>query len=134
MGMPQYVVGKVSDALNKAGRPLNGSSVLLLGAAYKADVSDTRESPSLELITHLRSGGATVAYNDPYVPRIEVDGVAMESVELTDGELEAADCVLIATNHSSYDWERIVRKSRLVMDTRNATGALAAGLDKVVKL
>ncbi len=134
MGMPQYVVGKVSDALNRAGRPLNGSHVLLLGAAYKADVSDTRESPSLELISHLRAGGATVAYNDPYVPRIDVDGVAMESVELSDGELAAADCVVIATNHSSYDWARIVEKSKLIMDTRNATGAVAAGRDKVVKL
>jgi UDP-N-acetyl-D-glucosamine dehydrogenase len=86
------------------------------------------------LITHLRAGGATVAYNDPYVPRIDVDGVAMESLELTDGELEAADCVVIATNHSSYDWERIVEKSSLIMDTRNATGALAAGRDNVVKL
>jgi UDP-N-acetyl-D-glucosamine dehydrogenase len=134
MGMPQYVVGKVSDALSRAGRPLNGSSVLLLGAAYKADVSDTRESPSLELISHLRAGGAKVAYNDPYVPRIDVDGVAMESVELTDEELEAADCVVIATNHSSYDWERIVEMSKLIMDTRNATGTLAVGRDNVVKL
>ena len=134
MGMPQYVVQKVADALGGRGKLINGSRVLLLGAAYKADVSDTRESPSLELISHLRARGATVAYNDPYVPSVEVDGVWMESTELTNAELSAADCVLIATNHSSYDWKRILEASSLVMDTRNATGALANGLDKVVKL
>jgi UDP-N-acetyl-D-glucosamine dehydrogenase len=133
-GMPQYVVQKVSDALNGAGKSLNGSRILLLGAAYKADVSDTRESPSLELISHFRARGATVAYNDPYVAAIEVDGLGMESVEITDEELAAADCAVIATNHSSYDWERIVRASGLLMDTRNATGHLASGRDKVVKL
>ncbi len=134
MSMPQYVVQKVADALNRTGRSLNGSRILLLGAAYKADVSDTRESPSLELISHLKARGATVVYNDPYVPQIDVEGVPMESVELTDQELGAADCVVIATNHSSYDWEQILEASSLVMDTRNATGALAADQNKVVKL
>ena len=134
MAMPQYVVQRVAEALSGVGKALDGSRVLVLGAAYKADVSDTRESPSLEIISHLRGGGATVAYNDPYVPSIEVDGVPMASVDLTDGELAAADCVLIATNHSSYPWERILQVSSLVMDTRNATKEVAVGREHLVLL
>ena len=134
MGMPEYVVMKVASALEGDGKSLKGARVLVLGAAYKADISDTRESPSLELISRLRAFGMTVIYNAPYVPAIEVDGVSIQSTDLTDSELGSADCVLVATNHSSYEWQRIVDLSSLLIDTRNATDGLTGTLGKVVKL
>ena len=133
-GMPAYVVGKISDALNEDGKPLKGSRILVLGVAYKADVSDLRESPALDLIEVLRRKGASVAYHDPYVPRIEVDEVSMERVALEQQTLREADCVVIATAHDSYDWRWVVENSRLIMDTRNATADVEVNQGKVVKL
>jgi|Deesub1362A_J573_1020465.scaffolds.fasta_scaffold09936_2 UDP-N-acetyl-D-glucosamine dehydrogenase len=133
-GMPQYVLGKIADALNEDGKPLKGSRVLILGVAYKRDVGDTRESPALDLIRLLQGKGADVVYHDPYVPRLEVDGVPMSSVTLDEAALQRADCVVIVADHSEYDWEWIVEHSRLVVDTRNATKGVVANSARVVKL
>jgi len=133
-GMPQYVLGKIADALNEDGKPLKGSRVLILGVAYKRDVGDTRESPALDLIHLLLEKGADVAYHDPYVHRLEVDGVSMSSVTLDEAALQRADCVVIVADHSAYDWEWIVEHSRLVVDTRNATKGVEANSARVVKL
>lgn len=133
-GMPHYVLSKISDALNEESKPLRGSRVLVLGAAYKADVGDVRESPTLDLLHLLREKGADVNYNDPFVPRLKLDGIVMTSVPLTEELLQAADCVVISTPHSSYDWQWVLENTRLVMDTRNATGKTPNGSAKVVKL
>lgn len=133
-GMPQYVLGKIADALNEAGKPLKGSRVLLLGVAYKADVGDLRESPALDLIHLLQEKGADVAYHDPYVPHLDEDGIVLSGVTLDRGALQAADCVVITTDHRSYDWEWVVQNSRLVVDTRNATRGVRAGNARIVKL
>ncbi|MFQ5344100.1 MAG: nucleotide sugar dehydrogenase, partial [Anaerolineae bacterium] len=133
-GMPQYVLGKIADGLNEAGKPLKGSRVLILGVAYKAGVSDLRESPALDLIHLLQEKGADVAYHDPYVPRFDVDDLAMTGVSLNRHALRTADCVVITADHSSYDWEWVVENSRLVVDTRNATRDVRAGGARVVKL
>jgi UDP-N-acetyl-D-glucosamine dehydrogenase len=130
--MPGYVVDKISDVLNIQRKCLNGSRILVLGAAYKRDVTDWRESPSLDIIRLLKSKGALVNYHDPLVPVINVDGERETSCELTTQSLREADCVVIVADHSLFDWKWIVEESALVMDTRNAT----QGLDspKVVKL
>lgn len=119
--MPRYVVQRVQDALNDQAKPLRGSRILMLGVAYKPDVADLRESPALTVIDLLLERGAQVRYNDPYLARIELPGVgALTSATLTDDELAAADCVLIHTAHSAYEWDRIVAQSRMIFDTRNA--------------
>ncbi len=131
--MPHVVLGKIADALNDAGKPLKGSRVLVLGVAYKADIGDLRESPALDLIQLLHGKGAEVTYHDPYVPRLQVDGLALTGVALDAETLRQTDCVVIATAHSSYDWPWVVANSQLVMDTRNATKGVGAGA-RVVKL
>ncbi len=133
-GMPQYVLGKVADALNEDGKALKGSRVLILGVTYKADVGDLRESPALNLIHLLQEKGTDVIYHDPYVPRLDVDGLKMTSVPLDQDTLQTADCVVITTAHGSYDWEWVMENSRLVVDTRNATKGVAANPARVVKL
>ena len=134
LGMPAYVVGKVTDALNDSGKPVKGSRVLVVGVAYKADVGDIRDSPALDVIDLLREKGATVSYHDPHVPRLDLDGRSMESVRLAKEELEGADCVVITTAHSSYDWQWVVRNSRLIVDTRGATRKVEASPGRVVRL
>ncbi len=135
--MPQYVVRKVMDALNEAGKPLRGSKVCLLGVAYKKDVDDPRESPSFVLMDLLRAGGAIISYNDPHVPKLPEmrhhDVSDMTSTELTPAFLASLDCVLIATDHSAYDYEFIVRHAPLVVDTRNATRSVTEGREKIRK-
>jgi UDP-N-acetyl-D-glucosamine dehydrogenase len=123
--MPYRVVEALSEALNQRGRSVKGSRILVLGLAYKRDIDDLRESPSLTLIELLRKRDAEVSYNDPFIPAVGRGrhyDLNMQSVELDD--LGSYDCVLIATDHSDYDYERIVRESRLVVDTRNATARL----------
>jgi UDP-N-acetyl-D-glucosamine dehydrogenase len=120
-GMPQYVVSKVVDGLNEAGKAVKGSTILVLGVAYKPNVSDLRESPALDIIHLLQGKGGRVQYNDPFVPEFKEDSLALTSQPLTAALLQAADCVVIATDHSSYDWDWIVANSRLIIDTRNAT-------------
>ncbi len=135
--MPGYVVGKVADALNARGKPVKGSKVALLGMAYKKDVDDPRESPGFELMDLLLGRGADVSYNDPHIPRLPAmrhyPHLRMESSALTPEYLAAQDCVVIATDHSAYDWDTIVRHAPLVVDTRNATRTVGAGRDKIVR-
>lgn len=134
--MPDYVIRRVQDALNDAGKAMKGSRVLVLGLAYKKDVDDARESPSFELIEGLHAKGCKVDYNDPFIPaapakrKHELD---KSSVELTDENLAGYDCVLISTDHSDYDYDHIVTASQLVVDTRNATRNVSAGREKIVK-
>jgi UDP-N-acetyl-D-glucosamine dehydrogenase len=135
--MPQYVVRKVIDALNDAGKPLRGSKVCLLGVAYKKNVDDPRESPSFVLMDLLRAGGADLSYSDPHVPRLprmrHHDVPDLTSTTLTAEFLASQDCVLIATDHTAYDYASIVRHARLVIDTRNATKGVAEGREKIIK-
>ena len=122
--MPYYVASRIMEALNASGKSLNGARVLVLGVAYKKDVEDVRESPSVKLIQLLREKGASLSYNDPYVGRIQIAEDILTSVELTDELLSSADCVVIATDHSCFDWERIASQSKLIFDTRGATRSL----------
>ncbi len=131
--MPHYVVHKVMDALNERGKSLRGSKILVLGVAYKKNVDDMRESPSVELIKIMKEKGARVDYNDPHVP-VAVSprkGFTMRSTPINERKLKGYDCVLIATDHSSYDYRWIVKNSRLVVDTRNATRGIKSR--KIVK-
>src|SRR6266478_5863531 len=132
--MPSYVVDATVEALNGQRRCLNGARILALGVAYKRGVGDIRESPALEILTRLRDKGAAVSYADPYVPSIALDGVALKAVEVTDGELAAADCVVILTDHPEFDYRRIVEVAPLVVDTRNATWGIPAPAGRVIAL
>jgi UDP-N-acetyl-D-glucosamine dehydrogenase len=122
--MPYYVVSRITDAINSKGKSLHGAKVLVLGVAYKKDVEDVRESPSLKLIKLLHEKGAIVSYNDPYVASVRISENNLRSVELTDEQLASADCVVIATDHSCYDSRNIAQKANLVFDTRGATRRL----------
>jgi UDP-N-acetyl-D-glucosamine dehydrogenase len=134
LGMPQYVVDKVSRVLSERGTKIQGARIIVLGVAYKANVSDTRESPALDIIEILRNDDAEVVFNDPLVNKIDLSDVEMESTTLDAGLLARADCVIIATSHSSYDWNWIISNSSLIMDTRNATGISGSKSPKVIKL
>jgi UDP-N-acetyl-D-glucosamine dehydrogenase len=132
--MPEYVIQRTMRALNSVGKAIKGSKVAILGLAYKKDVDDQRESPSFELIDHLLELGATVTYNDPYIPKVREMRkyhLDMSSNDLTPAYLGAQDCVLISTDHSNYDWPFIVEHSKLIVDTRNATGSVKKGREKV---
>jgi len=122
--MPYYVVQKTVDALNRTGKSLAGSRILVLGIAYKKDIDDQRESPSLKIISILRKAGARVDYNDPYVLRSsghrEYPDLDLRSVPLTAGRLKKYDAVVIATDHSAYDYDWLVRNAALIVDTRHA--------------
>ena len=132
--MPEYVVEKVQDALNDHRKALKGSSILVLGVAYKRDIDDLRESPALDIIRLLEDKGAIVSYHDPYVPEIREDGhsSAHVSIELTESALRSADCVVITTDHQIVDYENVVRHAQMVVDTRNATRGLSGS--KIVGL
>ena len=130
--MPDHVVRRVVEQLNDRGVPLPEAEVLVVGAAYKPDVSDTRESPAIDIIDGLEAWHATVDYHDPHVPTLSVGERTHESVPLTDGRLAGADCVVVVTDHSAIDIERVVEASSLVFDTRNATAGLEA--EHVVRL
>ncbi len=121
--MPYYVVDKVMNALNQRGKSINASKILILGLAYKKDIDDTRESPSMKLIELLLEKGAQVDYNDPYIPhmkKMRKYDFKKSSVAISQESLSRYDCVLIATDHSSYDYEFIAKNSALVVDTRNS--------------
>ncbi|MFZ9857792.1 MAG: nucleotide sugar dehydrogenase [Roseiflexaceae bacterium] len=121
--MPRYWVQKVADALNDQSKAIRGSTVLVLGVAYKKDVSDVRESPALDIIHLLREKGAHVTFHDPHVASIRIDGERLYgATDLTDA-LHTSDCVIIATDHSSYDWAHVKTHAPLVIDTRNALKA-----------
>jgi UDP-N-acetyl-D-glucosamine dehydrogenase len=122
--MPYYVISRITDVINSKGKSLRGAKVLVLGVAYKRDVEDVRESPSLKLIELLHEKGANVFYNDPYVASVKISENNLRSVELTDEQLASADCVIIATDHSCYDYRNIAQKANLVFDARGATKRL----------
>ncbi len=122
--MPYHVVSAVMEALNTHGKTLKGAEILVLGVAYKKDVEDMRESPSLKVIQLLREKGAEVYYNDPYIPEIHVLGGTLRSVKLSKKRLTSADCTIIATDHSRYDIKQIVGLSKMVYDTRGVTRGL----------
>jgi UDP-N-acetyl-D-glucosamine dehydrogenase len=117
--MPHFVVEKVQNALNDATKPLRGSRVHVLGVAYKRDIDDVRESPALDVMHLLKSRGAIVSYSDPYVPSIRVDGVALPATPVEDA-LEAVDCLVIVTDHAAFEFEEIVKRAAIIVDTRNA--------------
>jgi UDP-N-acetyl-D-glucosamine dehydrogenase len=130
--MPYFCRSLVSQALNHSlQRSLKGSRVLVLGVAYKPDISDMRESPAVKLIGLLENAGAEVAYHDPHIASFEENGLAMSSAPF---EPAAYDCVVIVTDHSGIDYERLVEDAALVVDLRNATGANGRQSDKVWKL
>jgi len=135
--MPEHVVNRVGEALNDHGKALKGARVLVLGLAYKKDVDDVRESPSVTLMELLAERGAKVSYHDPYIPVAkpmrEHDIAHLRSVPLTPATLKAADCVLISTDHSSVDYDLVCKHAPLVVDTRNATGQKKRAKSRVVK-
>jgi UDP-N-acetyl-D-glucosamine dehydrogenase len=132
--MPRFAVSKVQDALNERGKPVKGSRILVLGVAYKPNVDDLRESPALDVIHLLKQKGAAVSYHDPYIPRFRHDSWAMESVVDLMAEVQAADAVVIVTDHKTYDYTAILEAANLVVDTRNALGAMGKTNPKVVRL
>src|SRR5712691_8728104 len=119
--MPHYVVNKISEALNEQRRSFNGATVLVLGVAYKGNVSDVRESPALDIMQALMLRKAVVIYNDEYVPSLTLGNRTLHSQSLSSGLLQAADCVVIVTDHSYYDVPWIIREARSIVDTRNMT-------------
>ncbi|MFO0944578.1 MAG: nucleotide sugar dehydrogenase [Planctomycetota bacterium] len=133
--MPQYVIQRVNLALNSHCKPIRGSKICILGMAYKKDVDDPRESPSFELMARLEELGATVTYNDPHISKLprmrHYDMEPKESQALSPEYLAEQDCVLIATDHSAYDWPTIVRHSRLVVDSRGATRRCKEFMEKI---
>lgn len=135
--MPVYVVGQLAIALNRCGKPIRGSKIAMLGVAYKKDVDDPRESPSFRLMELLQEQDAILTYNDPHIPVLpkmrHYKTPKLNSEKLTPEFLASQDCVLIATDHSSYDYDFIVKHSRLVIDTRNATKDVTEGRDRIVK-
>jgi UDP-N-acetyl-D-glucosamine dehydrogenase len=134
--MPRYVVGRLLEAMNERGKTLKGSRVLVLGAAYKPDVDDVRESPALDVIALLKQRGAEVTFHDPYVAEIhhEREGWKMDSVKDVMKSVRESDAVLIVTNHKAYDYAAILAAAKFIFDTRNALGATVKGNPKVVKL
>ena len=132
--MPAVVVRKVAQALNEEKKAVNGSRVLVLGVAYKRDIDDMRESPALDVIRLLENQGAKVEYHDPHVSQFREDGHEHKSVELTDSAISGADAVVIITDHSIVDYQRVVRLAGVIVDTRNATARLAKGKGRIVSL
>jgi UDP-N-acetyl-D-glucosamine dehydrogenase len=117
--MPYFVVGKIREALNRRRKGVNGSKVLALGVAYKRDVEDVRESPALDVIRLLEADGATVSYHDPFVAELQEEGTHLSSVELTDAAMAEADAVVILTDHSDFDYQRVVDASTVLVDARH---------------
>jgi UDP-N-acetyl-D-glucosamine dehydrogenase len=124
--MPEFVVGKVWEALNRAGKAVNGSRILVLGVAYKPDIDDVRESPAFDVIRLLEADGAEVEYHDPYVPYLEEDGKTWQGRALTDELISSVDVAVIVTNHSSVDHARVFNLAPIVVDSRNATKGLSS--------
>ena len=136
VSMPSYVIGKIAETLNQRGKPIKNSRILILGLAYKKDVDDLRESPSIILIEQLRHHGAKVDYNDPYIASTHKQrehDLKLKSVPLTGASLKKYDVVVIATDHTVYDYAFIVKNAKAVVDTRNATKSIVQGREKIVK-
>ena len=132
--MPAYVVAKVGDALNAHRKSLKGSSVLVVGASYKPDVNDIRESPALDIMEILAHKGADVRYHDPFVPSIDTPAVKLTSVPLAAKTLASADCVVLTTHHSTLDYRMIAEMATCIVDTRNALKNVPVADGKVTKL
>ena len=130
--MPKYVVELIQNSLNKKGKAVKGSNIVVYGVAYKKDISDQRESPSLKIIELLIKNGAKLSYNDSYVPKIHLNGTVLHSRDMK--AIKDCDCAVIATDHSYYDYEAIVKNASLVIDTRNATNGIADRSGKIVKI
>jgi UDP-N-acetyl-D-glucosamine dehydrogenase len=132
--MPRHVADTVAEILNEDRIAVNGSKLLILGVAYKSDVSDVRESPALDVIRLLQQKGAEIRYHDPHVRELAIDGESLKSVDLSDDVLAGADVTVIITQHGSVDYQRVVDRSQRVFDTRNATRDVTSGREKVRKL
>jgi UDP-N-acetyl-D-glucosamine dehydrogenase len=130
--MPAYVVDKVVSALNDESKAVKGSRILILGVAYKPNVGDLRESPALDIIHLLSERGAILSFNDPHVDNLSDEGVDVPGVPLTDHNLQDADCVVIVTHHDAFDWQRIGKQARLIVDTRHVVDS--SGQARVVTL
>jgi UDP-N-acetyl-D-glucosamine dehydrogenase len=135
--MPEFVVEQLAAALAACGRDLSGGKICILGVAYKRDVADPRESPAFRLMELLGARGVELSYNDPHIPVLpKMRNFAVPSLasrDLSAEFLSSQDCVLIVTDHSTYDWEFVVRHARLVVDTRNATRNVKIGREKIYK-
>ena len=134
--MPYYVVQRTAEALNEKGKSIKGAKILILGLAYKKDVDDTRESPAFRLMELMEEKGASVDYNDPYVPVAPITRkykINKKSVSLTAENISQYDCIIVVTDHSDYDCEFIVNNARMVIDTRNLMGSKAIKSEKVIK-
>jgi UDP-N-acetyl-D-glucosamine dehydrogenase len=132
--MPGYVVERLAELLNDRSKALRDARVLLLGVAYKRDVSDVRESPAIDVATSLLRRGTTISYHDPYVPEFYLKGRVLESMALTPELLRAQDCVVILTDHRSVDYRAVVEHSAMVFDTRNVTASVRDGRANVAVL
>ncbi len=130
--MPHFVAGKVADALNRFRKSINGAKILMLGVAYKKNISDVRESPALDILQLLAKKGARLSYCDPYVPLLDEHGIKLKAEKFTAAALRRADCVVLVTDHDLFDCRLIARESKVVVDTRNALKGCNAG--KVIKL
>ncbi|MBL4938141.1 nucleotide sugar dehydrogenase [Clostridium sp. YIM B02515] len=131
--MPEFVVENAMKLLNKDRKALNGSRVLLMGAAYKNDIDDMRESPALKVIEHLEKNGAIISYNDPFIPSFKHNGTEYKSIDWRT-EIDSADIVIITTNHSCYEYQEIVDRAKIIYDTRNATKGVKNNREKINKL
>jgi UDP-N-acetyl-D-glucosamine dehydrogenase len=125
-GMPRFVVTRAMELLNDRGKPMRGSRVHILGVTYKKDISDSRESPALEIMKLATALGAEVTYSDPYVPSLQVEGRRMQALPPSKDVLGACDIAIITTNHTAFNYTEIVRNTPLVFDTRNATEGIKA--------
>jgi UDP-N-acetyl-D-glucosamine dehydrogenase len=128
--MPHFVVEKVQNALNDVSKPVKGSRIHVLGVAYKRNIDDVRESPALDLLLLLRNRGAIVSYSDPHVPALRLDGI--ELAAQPEGAAATADCVVIVTDHSAFDYPALVKRAKLIVDTRNALKNFQS--EKIVRL
>ncbi len=128
--MPHFVVDKVQHALNDASKPVKGSHIHVMGVAYKRDIDDVRESPALDIMLLLKQRGARITYSDPHVPSLNLDGLKMDSSPVETAA--AADCVVIVTDHSAFDYGKLAASARLIVDTRNALKGVSAA--NVVRL
>jgi UDP-N-acetyl-D-glucosamine dehydrogenase len=128
--MPHFVVSKVQNALNEVGKPVKGSKILICGISYKRDIDDVRESPALDIMHLLARRGAVLSYIDPYVPEIRVEDGTMRAGD--GAAIRDADCVVIVTDHSAFDYKALVRDAKLIVDSRNALKGIAS--EKIVRL
>ncbi len=129
--MPEFVVEKIQNALNDASKPLRGSRIHVLGTAYKRDIDDVRESPALDIILLLQRRGAIVTFSDPHVKRLQINGISLESQNMLPA-IETADCIVIVTDHTGVDYQAVVNRSKLIVNTRNALKRFRS--DKIVRL